>query len=108
MPLAGSCTVTDADVGFDPDDCVQDVAGCGACTGGWDHHIAAYNQSSTDENAAGPVTVDVDGCADVTYAQCFTILVGIDQNGPVFECMLDFEIGEITENMGTHDECPSE
>lgn len=51
---------------------------------------------------------DVDGCADVTYAQCFTILVGIDQNGPVFECMLDFEIGEITVNMGTHDECPSQ
>jgi len=100
------CTVTDDDVGFDPDDCVKNIAGAGQCTGGWGPFIAAYDQCSTDSHANGPGTVDVDGCADVTYCQCHTILVGITPAGPEWDCLLDFEV--ITDNMGTHDECPSE
>ena len=105
---AVDCSVTDEDIGYDENDCVQNVAGAGQCLGGWGYHIAAYDQSSTHENAIGPGTVDVAGCADVTYARCMTVLVGISKDGPVFECWLDIASGNITENMGTHDECPSE
>lgn len=103
---AGSCTVTDDDVGYDPDDCVENVAGAGQCTGGLGYHIASYSQCSTEENAAGPGTVDVDGCSVVTYSQCHTVLISIDPRGHVFACFPHDEM--TTVNMGTHDECPSE
>jgi hypothetical protein len=103
---AGNCTVTDDDVGYEPDDCVENVAGAGQCTGGWGPFISSYTQSSTNQNAAGPGIVDVDGCANVTYAKCKTILVSLDPSGHVFECII--LPGLTTENMGTHDECPTE
>ena len=62
-------------------------------------------QSSTHENATGPGTEDVAGCADVTYTRCLTMFKGLDK-GHIWECLL--LPGETTINMGTHDECPTE
>lgn len=106
---AGGCTVTAADIGYNPTDCDRNYAGAGQCTGGWGHHIAyGWIQTPTHQNANGPGTVDVAGCADVTYAQCVTVPECLDPKGYIWNCVLDFELGNITDNMGTHDECPSE
>lgn len=98
-----ACSVTDDDVGYDPDDCVSNIAGAGQCTGGWGPFISSYTQSSTHYHAAGPGTVGVDGCADVTYARCKTIVVSLE---PGFDCII--LPGLLTDNMGTHEECPTE
>ena len=103
------CTVNGEDIGYNVNDCVRNLAGAGQCTGGWGYHIAfGWTQTSTHQNANGPGTVDVDGCADVTYARCLTVPEGLDNKGYVWNCVLDFAAGNITDNMGTHDECPSE
>ena len=101
----GDCSVTDEDVGYDEDDCVRNMAGAGQCTGGWGYHIIAYEQSSTHENATGPGTVDVAGCAEVKYTRCQTIFIGLDK-GYWWDCI--WWRTEHTQNMGTHDECPTE
>ncbi len=103
------CTVNGADIGYNVNDCVKNVAGAGQCTGGWGTHIAfGWTQTPTHQNANGPGTVDVAGCANVTYAQCKTIFIGVSEDGPEWDCILDIASGNITAPFGTHDECPSE
>ena len=102
---AGDCSVTDEDVGYDADDCIRDLPGAGQCRGGWGTFIAEWSQTSTHGNAIGPGTVDVAGCADVEYTECVTIFIGIGE-GHWFDCLWLPMVH--TDNMGTHDECPSE
>ncbi len=106
---AGDCNVTDEDIGFDANDCVSDVAGNGQCHGGVGGHIAAWDQlSSTHEDATGPNTVDVAGCANVHHISCKNLLIGFHDQPPyppLFDCVPDLA-SDTTENMGTHEECP--
>jgi hypothetical protein len=99
---AGDCVVTDEDLDYSPENCLPQPGG--QCKGGPGYHVAfGWEQTSTHQHQTGPGTVDISGCADVIYARCFTVWTA-----PFFECLLDEEAGNITENFGTHDECPSE
>ncbi len=100
---AGNCFVTAEDLDYAPENCLP-LPG-GQCGGGPGSHIAVgWEQAPTHQDQEGPGTVDVDGCADVTYAQCTTYWDG----GFGWQCLLDDHLGNITKNFGTHEECPSE
>lgn len=100
---AGNCFVTAEDLDYAPENCLP-LPG-GQCAGGPGSHIAVgWEQAPTHQDQEGPGTVDVDGCADVTYAQCTTYWDG----GFGWQCLLDDHLGNITKNFGTHEKCPSE
>lgn len=104
---AGDCVATAADLDYDPTDCVRNLAGCGGCTGGVGCHVASgWTQTPTHQDQTGPGTVGIYGCADVTFIQCMTIPIGLDNNGYLFDCVLDTGTGFITSNYGWHDHCP--
>lgn len=84
---AGDCSVTDEDVGFDADDCVPHLAGIGQCYGGGGD-IQTWDQvSSTDEDATGPNTEDIDGCATVHYWKCMNYFEGLQEGGLSYDCI---------------------